>query len=469
MTGALRELPENFRNFLRVARLRPFDTSTDEGRSLERYRRIVLGTAASLVGRLVTTLAGLIVVPVTLGYLGKDRYGLWVAAGSLAAWVGLLDPGLSAGLLNGIAESEGRDDRGRARSLFSTALFTLAVVAALALVGFGLAIPYVPWASLFSVPPGLGRGEALWTVAASLGLAVLALPFGTVAQVYVGSQRAYLATAFATLGSLIALGALLGVVAAGGTLPVVAAALGSGGLVAGLVGLAFLLRREMPWMRPRLADVGRPSYRRLAVSAAPLYLFGVGSLLVNQTQTLVLARRASLSLVAEYDLVWRFVALGVALVTLSTGSAFPTFREAWERGDRAWMRRAFWHVLRLRLALAAVGCTALVLLGNLVLRVWLRRTDFQYSPVEWLLLSAIIGVAIWTSCFLELLTVLDRIWFQIPVVLVQGALTIGLTWFLVPSLGIRGALLGALLPSLGLASWIFPRFAWPIVAQERAG
>ena len=468
MTGALRELPENFRNFLRVARMRPFDTTTDEGRSLERYRRIVMGTAASLLGRLVTTLAGLVVVPMAIGYLGKDRYGLWVAASSLAAWVVLLDPGLSAGLLNGIAESEGRDDRPRARALFSTAFITLALVAILALLAGGVLLSLTPWADFLSVPAEIGKREVLWTAAAALGTAVVALPFASVAQVYMGSQRAYLATAFATLAALVALAALLGTVSARASLPVVTAALGSGGLVAGVGGLAFLLRREMPWMRPRLSDVRRPIYRRLFASAAPLYLFQIGSLFVNQSQALVLARRAGLGVVAEYDLVWRFVALGVALVTLSTGSAFPAFREAWERGDRAWMRRAFWHVVRLRLALAAAGCTVLFFSGNLILRVWLHRSDFQYSPSEWLLLCSIIGVAVWTSSFLELLAVLDRTWVQIPVVLVQGALTFGITWILAPSMGIRGALLGSLLPSVALASWIFPRLAWPIVARERA-
>ena len=463
MRNVLRELPENFRNALRVARLRPFDTSSAEGRSLERYRRIALGTTASLVGRAVTTAAGLLVVPITLSSLGKDGYGLWVTASALGAWVGLLDPGLSAGLLNGIAESEGRDDRQRARVLFSTAFFSLAFVSLLGLAIGGLLLPHLSWESVVSIPRSIGRTEVAWTVAATLGLTVAALPFGTVTQVFAGTQRAYVATALSTVGTAFSFGALLLAVVLGGSLPAISAALTSGALVAGIASLAVLVRRVMPGMRPRLSDVSRAGYRRLLASAAPLYLFQIGSLLVNQSQSLVLARRAGLGTVTAYDILWRFVILGVGLVTLSTSSAFPTFREAWERGDHAWMRRAFWHVVRLRLALTVGGCTVLLLVGNWIIRVWLGRNDFQYPAIDWLLLSSVIAIAVWTSSFLEVLTVLDRVWRQIPAVIAQGALTATLTWILVPHFGLRGAILGSIIPALLVSVWYFPLLAWPML------
>ncbi|MGA8890996.1 MAG: lipopolysaccharide biosynthesis protein [Anaeromyxobacteraceae bacterium] len=467
MAGFLREIPENVRNVLRVARLRPFDTASDEGRSRERYRRIVLGTAASLLARLISAVGGLVIVPIMLHHAGKDGYGLWVAAGSLAAWVSLLDPGLSAGLLNGVAEAEGRDDRLQARSLFSTALYTLGLVAILALLAFGALASSIDWRALIHFPDNVARSDVTWTFAACFGLAILTLPFGTVTQVYMGSQRAYLAMTFATLGSLASLGALIASASLDASLPVLSSAVAIGGLVAGLIGFVHLVNREMPWMRPRFADIAPVRYRRLFASAAPLYAFQVGSLLVNQSQSLVLARRAGLGSVAAYDLLWRFVILGVGLVTLGTGAAFPTFREAWERGDRTWMRRAFWHVVRLRLGLALGGCVVLLLFGNTILRLWLGTSDFQYSLADWMLAAAIIGAAVWTSAFLELLSVLDRIWVQIPLVLLQGLLTTYLTWLLVSSLGIRGALIGSLVPSVGLACWVFPWLAWDLVATKR--
>ena len=68
-----------------------FDTSTDAGRSRERYRRVGLTFLATVAGRGAAAVASLIAVPVMLRYLGAERYGLWAAISSagMAAKVGL--------------------------------------------------------------------------------------------------------------------------------------------------------------------------------------------------------------------------------------------------------------------------------------------------------------------------------------------------------------------------------------------
>lgn len=61
-----------------VLRLKPFDTSTAEGRSRERYRRAVLTTLTSVLAKEVTVLTALITVRLAVRYLGTERYGLWM-------------------------------------------------------------------------------------------------------------------------------------------------------------------------------------------------------------------------------------------------------------------------------------------------------------------------------------------------------------------------------------------------------
>ncbi len=103
----------------------PVDTATPEGRSRERYRRIFLSSAAGVAAMGVSALVGLASVPISLAYLGKEAYGLWAVAGSVAAWVALLDPGLVQGLVIAVSEAHGRDDHEAARAYFSTAFFAL--------------------------------------------------------------------------------------------------------------------------------------------------------------------------------------------------------------------------------------------------------------------------------------------------------------------------------------------------------
>ena len=67
---------DQFRLALSFVRLRPFDVGTPLGRSNERYRRIALTTLSSFGARGVGSVIGLFSVPLLLGYLGKERFGL---------------------------------------------------------------------------------------------------------------------------------------------------------------------------------------------------------------------------------------------------------------------------------------------------------------------------------------------------------------------------------------------------------
>jgi len=55
-----------------------------------------------------------------------------------------------------------------------------------------------------------------------------------------------------------------------------------------------------------------------------------------------------------------------------------------------------------------------------------------------------------------LLTIMDRIWPQVGIVLLNGLVTAGLTLFLAPTLGVLGALLAISCVSVSVASWVVP-------------
>ncbi len=453
------------RSLLRVARVEPFDEATAEGRSQERYRRIVLSTGASLAGTAVTTLVGLAIVPLLVSRMGKDFYGLWATVFSLTPWIALLDMGMVGGLVVAIAEANGRDDREGAAAGFSSAFFSLALAGVLASVALAAVVAFAPWESVVHLPAGLSRSSVTAGVALVGVVAALSLPLGLVNQAWTGYQKAFVATAFTAGGSLLSLALLVAAVRLGGSPFAVFAAGSLAGFAAGLASLAFL-SRAMPWMRPSPRRVSRPAFRRLLGTATPLYLFQIGSLLVNQSQRPLLSASAGLGVTAEYDLLARIYVLAITLITVSSASFAPTFRESLERGDGEWMRKTFWRLVRLRMAAAAALCLGIVLGGNAVLRLWLGRQDFQFALPVWLTLAALILAAVWASPFFELLTILDRIWPQVAVVLVQGPLTVGLTWYLGSRYGVLGALLALVTPTVVVSGWVIPALAWNTVRTQ---
>lgn len=448
-----------------VARWQPFDTSTPEGRSDERYRRIVLTTTTSMAVRAAGVVAGLITVPLLLGYLGKERYGLWTAITTVVTWATLFDFGLSNGLLNLVASAHGREDRQAARGYFSTAFLVLSLVAAMLLGVAALAIPAIPWSDLLGVQGVVDDATVRWSVAAAVAALVIGLPLATVPQLYAGYQKTYVANAFALVGSLVGLAALVVAVLLRAPMPVLVLCLSLAGVAPAALALAFA-RKALPWIQIRTRHVSRQALRALTERSVPIFLFQLGALAVNETQVLILARRSGLSVVADYAIALRLYLVTVSLIQLGTASFVPPIREAFERGDHAWAIRAFRHLRVLRLSFAAAGGLGLVLLGNLVLRVWLRRADVAFGWQVWGALGVLLLASVWSTVYVELLWIMDRFWPLVGLVLVNGTVTIALTWWLAPSHGVLGAVVASAAFTLLASSWIVPLLAAPLLVSR---
>jgi hypothetical protein len=84
--------------------------STDRGR--ERYRRASITASTSFLSKALTILISFVSVPLTVHYLGTERYGIWLTMSSLLTWMAMTDFGLAGNaLVNVISEADGMDDR----------------------------------------------------------------------------------------------------------------------------------------------------------------------------------------------------------------------------------------------------------------------------------------------------------------------------------------------------------------------
>ena len=470
MRAALERLRARWAALAQLARRRPFPADTPEGRAQERYRRILLTSASSLGVRLAGTAIGLVTVPIVLGYLGKERYGLWSTITTLVAWVTLFDLGIANGLVNLIAREHGRDDRPGAARHLSTALALLLSVA----VAFGVALALlsgrVPWQSVLAVRGAVDAETVRRAVVAALGMFAIGLPLSVVPQIYAGYQKTYLANLFTLGGMLAGFGALLAAVHAGASLPVLVVTFGIGALLSSAGALAWALGVAMPWLRFRPAAVSLQGVGTLMSRSLPIFLFQVGALLVNETQVIILAHRCDLAVVADYAIAMRLYLLFMSLMQLSTQSFVPSFREARERGDHDWTRENFRRFVGVRMLLAAGGGAVLILAGNPLLRLWLRRTDLQFSPWLWSAMAVVMVASTWVGAYGELLTIMDRLWIQVALVFANAAVTVALTWWLAPSLGVLGVIIASGAVTVLCFTWAMPPLARLLLrAEPRSG
>lgn len=94
----------------------------------------------------------LILVPLTLGYLNTDLYGIWLTVSSILLWLGFFDIGFTLGLRNKLSEALANGDILRGRKLVSTTYAIMLVIFIPLCIIFEFIVPLINWSTLLNVP-----------------------------------------------------------------------------------------------------------------------------------------------------------------------------------------------------------------------------------------------------------------------------------------------------------------------------
>lgn len=229
----------------RYLRLTPFDVSTEQGRSDERYRLAVLSMAANVLSRSVALVVMVLTVSLTIPYLGAERFGVWVTIASFVGMLSFLDMGVGNALTNHVAGRSAQRDPALLRQAISGGLGLLLVIGVAVGAGLYLLATWLPWARLIKVDEALLLVEA--QNAAKLFAVLFAFNLFTtgIQSVFAGLQRTFEVYLTSALGSFVSLGALLIAAQAQAGIPaLLAVTLGIQSLSTLLL-LGLLLRRDL--------------------------------------------------------------------------------------------------------------------------------------------------------------------------------------------------------------------------------
>lgn len=357
----------------RLFTLRPHDTATESGRSMERYRRAALTSAATVIGRGVGMLATLVSVPLTIGYLGAERYGIWMTVTTVIALLGFSDLGLGNGLLNAISASHGRDDRYSARRAVSSAFFMLTGVALLLASAFAICYPSIPWDRVFNVSHEVGREEAGPAMAVFFGCFLVGLPLSVVNRIQTGYQQGFVSAAWQAVGSLLTLSLLLAAIWMRGSLPVLVLALAGAPVLATAINAGALFGRAMPWLLPTWSMADWQSAIQLSRAGFMFLILQICISLFSSVDNLIVAQVLGPAAVADLAVPSRLFAVAGGLAMFALLPLWPAYGEALARGDTAWAKRTVIRSTIFATTVTLLVATPLVLFGKPIVRAWVGQ------------------------------------------------------------------------------------------------
>lgn len=374
---------------LSLIRRRPFDTSTEGGRSKERLRRAALTTVSAGGAKVIGLLVSLVTLPLTFKYLGPERYGLWMVLISIVSAMGFADLGIGNGLMNAISDAYGKDDHNLAREYVTSAFVMMLGIALFLAVAGAAAYPFMPWMRLFNVKSAAVAAEGSRALLVLYAWFVISIPIGVITRAQAGLQKGYIPQIIGALGSVLTLIALLLAIGLHGSLAwlVFASTMGS---VTATVFNGWLLFHEHPWLLP-----ARRAYRRSAASkilklGLMFFVLQCAVTIGYTSDNIVIAQVLGAAAVAAYAVPQKLFGLISMVVGMAITPLWPAYGEAIARGDMAWVRRVFFGSLWLTLATAVPLCSFLALAGPWILRVFFGKA--LHAPLSLLVVLAAWGI-----------------------------------------------------------------------------
>lgn len=407
---------------------------------------------AATLAKLVSAIVGILMLPMVMHYIGKEQFGLWMVVSSLVIWMQLADFGIGNGLVNALAEANGRDDPEVASGYLSTALAATTGLALLCLPLLYAVYLWMPWERVLNInDPNLGRLAA--DAFAVVGVCfVVNIPLSLVGRAYLAYQRGYVthiaqgvASVATFVGTLVALHTkleFLWLVGISAGFPILAN-----------VALWLCLHRMGLPLELGLYRVRSKFLSRVSASSIPLFLFQCGALLVNQLVNVMIANLSSLSMVADFNVVYRIYLFVFSLAAAISSPFYPAIRDAFERGDIPWVIRAIGHGLWIRLLATLPFGLLLLLFGDSLVLEWVGAESHAIGTLGWACVVSTLSLSAASSLLSEVLSGLDDIWSQIGLVMVSAVVVLGGMYFFIPIWNVSGVFIAMSLSTLLPIVW----------------
>lgn len=406
-----------------------YDTSTPEGRDLERTRNIALSALTAILAKGIAMITPFITIRFTLGYLGEEIYGLWSTVASFFAVFAFADLGLGSGLQTELSHASAENDSTVCQKLVSTTYAILSVVASLLILAVLCSYPFIDWASIINA-----QTEEAVKLAGAVVLAIFVpkminVPLAIIQRTQNAMQEGYRTNIWQIGGNLLGLLAVIVITLIDGGKVMMIAASSSIVVVVAALNMIVYFGWQRPELRPRIRMFDKTVGKRLLLTGVAFFILSIFTSVSLSIDNWIVAKISSLATVTPYSVMLKLANLvNVVSIMLST-PLWAANGEALERGEYEWVKKKTIRIAKVSALIATVCSLGIIALSYPAL--WLL-TDSTIKP-DYLLLIGMCALNIlisWTNPYFMVLNGGRVIKFQILNYVVYAVISLFLKFWL---------------------------------------
>lgn len=401
-------------------------------RSVKAKKNII----ASFLIKGVSILIGFYMVPLTIGYVQKEQYGIWLTLSSIIGWFSFFDIGLGHGLRNKLSEAMAKDEWEKAKIYVSSTYAILGVIFVAILILFFVIEPFFNWQKVLNTEL-VDNKELRMVVIATFSFFCINFILRLIDSIFFAYQRPAYKGFVSMISNILTLIVIITLTkTTDGSLYYLALTLGIVPMVVLSIVSIYMFKSEFRAITPSLSFVRKKYFKDLIGLGARFFIVNISVIIIFATDNMIITQVFGPSEVPAYALAHKYfglITVGFSFILVPMWSAYT---EAYVKNDIDWVLSII-KKLKKTWGLLVVAGLLLFAISPLFFKFWVPEIEVPLFLSGMMCFYVI--VLAWGNIFVNFINGVGKIQLQLVIGIIGTIINIPLSYFFAKTLGMGSA------------------------------
>lgn len=382
-------------------------------------------------------------VPLTIGYVSSELYGVWLTLSSILVWLSFLDIGFSQGLKNKLTEAITIGDWGKGKALVSTTYFMMFLIFCPLCLLLEILAPFINWCSLLNISDQYSS-EILKTMHILIAMFCLQMIVNVFVSVVAAFQKVALSNAFTPIGNFISLIIIYILTKTSPpSLSSLAYSLAAMPILVTIIASIVLFSSKFKKVSPNIFFISFRCVKDLFSLGYKFFIINIQVLVVYQSTNVLISNISSPIEVTAYNIAYKLMNVAMMFYTIIIAPLWPAYTEAYTKGDYDWMRKMKQKMRKILLCSIA-GCAIITLCSPIIYDLWIGK-NAEIPFMMTVFVAVYVSAFCWNTLNGTLVVGIGKIKMETTVVIIGMFLHIPLSFLFGKYIGAYGVILSMIL------------------------
>ena len=422
--------------------------------SAARTKAVKFHVSLTFVYRALAIGLSLLLVPLTINFLGIEQFGIWMTLLSVITWIAFFDVGLGHGLRNKLAEALAVNNISLARAYVSTTCLAITLISLMFFAILALIVPFAPWDKIFNTT-AVGDAElakVVFVIGTFVLLNFILLLSNPIFFAYQKASFAALQPVLLNFFVLIAIFVLTHY--APGNLFYLAICYGLAMTISSLSLLSYLFKKHREVI-PSVKYIDLGKIKEVTSFGVKFFIIQMAVLIIFATDNMIITQVLGPEHVTPYVVVFKLFSIITIGHTILVTPLWSAYTDAYAKGDIKWIRSVL-KKLNLLMIPVIIVVLLLILFARDIISIWVGP-EIQVPYLLVVFMGIFVVISTWSNIYAYFVNGIGKIKPQMYSAILGALINIPLSVYFAKFLdmGISGVILGTIV-SLSLFAIIGP-------------